>query len=97
MLSAAAGTLTGELRMNLWHSSANTLVAEQNAILQTLSEGIMLLRADTTISQINARAGHVLACAQGHGLVMVGALVEEPGNRGRRASRQDRQAANRGS
>jgi len=63
MVSAAAGALTGELRMNLWLSSANELLSELNAILQTLSEGILMLLPDGTVSQMNARAGHLLGLA----------------------------------
>jgi sigma-54 dependent transcriptional regulator, acetoin dehydrogenase operon transcriptional activator AcoR len=65
MVSAAASTLTTELRMNLWFASANELLSEMNAILHTLSEGILLLQADGTISQMNARAGHLLGLAPG--------------------------------
>jgi sigma-54 dependent transcriptional regulator, acetoin dehydrogenase operon transcriptional activator AcoR len=60
MVSAAASALTSEVRMDLWLSSANELLAELNAILQSLSEGIMLLQRDGTISQMNARAGKLL-------------------------------------
>ncbi|HKB49797.1 MAG TPA: sigma 54-interacting transcriptional regulator, partial [Ktedonobacterales bacterium] len=60
MISAAANALTGELRMNLWLGSANELLSELNAILQTLSEGILLLQPDGMVSQMNARAGHLL-------------------------------------
>jgi sigma-54 dependent transcriptional regulator, acetoin dehydrogenase operon transcriptional activator AcoR len=60
MVAAAAASLTGELRMNLWLASANELLSELNAILQTLSEGIMLLQGDGAISQMNARAGKLL-------------------------------------
>ena len=63
MMSAAASGLSAELRMNLWLGSANGLLAEMNAILQTLSEGIMLLQSDGTITHINARAGHMLRLA----------------------------------
>ncbi|HEV2461177.1 MAG TPA: sigma 54-interacting transcriptional regulator [Ktedonobacterales bacterium] len=63
MVSAAANGLTGELRMNLWLGSANDLLAEMNAILQTLSEGIMLLHGDGTVAQMNARAGTLLGLA----------------------------------
>ncbi len=62
MISAAAATLSGELRMNLWLSSANELFSELNAILQTLPEGILLLQPDGTVSHMNARAGHLLGC-----------------------------------
>ncbi len=64
MMSAAASGLSAELRMNLWLGSANVLLAEMNAILQTLSEGIMLLQSDGTITHMNARAGHLLRLAQ---------------------------------
>jgi transcriptional regulator with PAS, ATPase and Fis domain len=60
MMSAAANSLSAELRMNLWLTSANDLLAEMNAILQTLSEGIMLLQRDGTITHMTARAGHLL-------------------------------------
>ena len=65
MVSAAASAMTTELRMNLWLASANDLLSEVNAILHTLSEGILLLQADGTISQMNARAGHLLGLAPG--------------------------------
>jgi transcriptional regulator with PAS, ATPase and Fis domain len=60
MVSAVATALSGELRMNLWLGSANELLSELNAILQTLSEGILLLQPDGMVSQMNARAGHLL-------------------------------------
>jgi transcriptional regulator of acetoin/glycerol metabolism len=60
MVSASAAALTGGLHMNLWLASANELLSELNAILQTLSEGIMLLHADGTVAQMNARAGKLL-------------------------------------
>ncbi len=60
VVSAAASALTTELRTNLWLSSANELLSELNAIVQTLSEGIMLIQADGTVSQMNARAGKLL-------------------------------------
>ncbi len=63
MMSAAASGLSAELRMNLWLGSANGLLAEMNAILQTLSEGIMLLQSDGTITHMNTRAGHLLRLA----------------------------------
>ncbi|HEV8193127.1 MAG TPA: GAF domain-containing protein [Ktedonobacterales bacterium] len=63
MMSATASGLSAELRMNLWLGSANELLAELNAILPTLSEGIMLLQSDGTITHMNARAGHPLRLA----------------------------------
>jgi PAS domain S-box-containing protein len=63
MISAAAGALTGELHLNLWQGSANELLSELNAIVQTLSEGILLLQSDGTIKQMNGRAGQLLGVA----------------------------------
>ncbi len=60
MVTAAAQAVTNQLQMHLWLTSANELLSELTAILQTLSEGIMLLKADGTISQMNARAGQLL-------------------------------------
>ncbi len=63
MISAAANALTGELRMTLWQSSANERLAELHAILQTLSEGIVLLQPDGAVSQMTAQAGRLLGLA----------------------------------
>jgi sigma-54 dependent transcriptional regulator, acetoin dehydrogenase operon transcriptional activator AcoR len=63
MISAAAGAVTGELHLNLWQGSANELLSELNAIVQTLSEGILLLQSDGTIKQMNGRAGQLLGVA----------------------------------
>jgi transcriptional regulator with PAS, ATPase and Fis domain len=63
MISAAAGALSGELHLNLWQGSANELLSELNAIVQTLSEGILLLQSDGTIKQMNGRAGQLLGVA----------------------------------
>ncbi len=60
MVSSAARALSGELRMNLWLGSANELLTELNAILQTLTEGILLLQPDGTVRQMNQRAGNLL-------------------------------------
>ena len=60
MVTAAAQAVTNQLQMNLWLTSANELLSELTVILQTLSEGIMLLKTDGTISQMNARAGQLL-------------------------------------
>ncbi|HLV97467.1 MAG TPA: sigma 54-interacting transcriptional regulator [Ktedonobacterales bacterium] len=60
MVTAAAQAVTNQLQMQLWLTSANELLSELTTILQTLSEGIMLLKADGTISQMNARAGQLL-------------------------------------
>jgi len=63
MVSAAANALTSELRMNLWLTSANERLTELHAILQTLSEGIILLRPDGVIAQMTAHAGRLLNLA----------------------------------
>jgi transcriptional regulator with PAS, ATPase and Fis domain len=46
--------------MQAWLSNANNLLSELRIILQTLSEGILLLRYDGVISQMNAPAGTML-------------------------------------
>ena len=60
MVTAAAQAVTNQLQMDLWLTSANELLSELTTILQTLSEGIMLLQPDGTIAQMNARAGQLL-------------------------------------
>jgi transcriptional regulator of acetoin/glycerol metabolism len=60
MVTAAAQAVTNQLQMHLWLTSANELLSELTTILQTLSEGILLLKADGTIIQMNARAGQLL-------------------------------------
>ncbi len=60
MVTAAAQAVTNQLQMDLWLTSANELLAELTTILQTLSEGIMLLKPDGTIVQMNGRAGQLL-------------------------------------
>ncbi len=60
MVSAGATALTGNLYMHLWQSSADELLFELNSIVQTLSEGVLLLQADGTIKRMNTRAGQLL-------------------------------------
>lgn len=60
MISAAANALTGELSMTLWQSSANERLAELHAILQTLSEGVILLQPNGAVTQMTAQAGRLL-------------------------------------
>lgn len=60
MVTAAAQAVTNQLQMDVWLTSANELLSELTTILQTLSEGIMLLQPDGTIAQMNARAGQFL-------------------------------------
>ena len=60
LASAAAGSLTNQISMQHWLGSANELLLQLQAILQSLSEGIVLLQRDSTIKHMNARAGHML-------------------------------------
>lgn len=66
MLNAAAGTLINELSMQLWQDSTNELLSELSAIIQTLTEGILLLQPDGTIKHMNAKAGHLLGLTPSH-------------------------------
>lgn len=60
LASAAAGSLTNQISMQLWLGNANALLLQLQAILQSLTEGIMLVQRDSTIKLMNARAGNVL-------------------------------------
>jgi transcriptional regulator with PAS, ATPase and Fis domain len=60
MVTAAAQAISNQLQMQVWLSNANDLLSELKTILQTLSEGILLLRRDGVISQMNAPAGTML-------------------------------------
>ena len=60
MITAAAQAISNQLQMQVWLSNANDLLAELKIILQTLPEGILLLRRDGVISQMNAPAGTML-------------------------------------
>lgn len=60
MITAAAQAISNQLQMQVWLSNANDLLAELKTILQTLSEGILLLRHDGVVSQMNAPAGTML-------------------------------------
>ncbi|HEX9037358.1 MAG TPA: sigma 54-interacting transcriptional regulator [Ktedonobacterales bacterium] len=68
MVSAGAMALTGALYMHLWQSSADELLFELNAIVQTLSEGVLLLQADGVIKRMNARAGQLLRISPAHAI-----------------------------
>jgi transcriptional regulator of acetoin/glycerol metabolism len=63
MITAAAQAISNQLQMQVWLSNANDLLAELKIILQTLPEGILLLRRDGVISQMNAPAGIMLGLA----------------------------------
>src|SRR5947209_10742706 len=46
MIAAAAQAMSNQLQMQVWLSNANELLSELQIILQTLPEGILLLRRD---------------------------------------------------
>src|SRR5579884_1891770 len=60
MITAAAQAISNQLQMQVWLSSANDLLFELKTILQSLPEGLLLLRRDGVISQMNAPAGTML-------------------------------------
>lgn len=60
MVTAAAQAISNQLQMQVWLSNANDLLAELQTILQTLPEGILLLRRNGVVSQMNAPAGSML-------------------------------------
>src|SRR5579875_1012096 len=62
-VAAAAQAMSNQLQMQVWLSNANDLLFELKVILQTLPEGILLLRRDGVISQMNAPAGTMLGLA----------------------------------
>lgn len=60
MISAAAQAVSNQLQTQVWLSNANDLLTELKTILQTLPEGILLLRRDGVVSQMNGPAGTML-------------------------------------
>jgi transcriptional regulator of acetoin/glycerol metabolism len=60
MITAAARAMSNQLQIQVWLSNANDLLSELKIILQSLPEGILLLRRDGVISQMNAPAGTML-------------------------------------
>ena len=60
MVTAAAQAISNQLQMQVWLSNANDLLSELKTILQTLPEGILLLRRDGVVSQMNTPAGTML-------------------------------------
>ncbi|RAQ97243.1 sigma-54-dependent Fis family transcriptional regulator [Thermogemmatispora tikiterensis] len=60
MVAAAAQVISGQLQMQVWLGNTNELLAELKIILQSLPEGILLLRRDGVISQMNGPAGTLL-------------------------------------
>ena len=63
MVAAAAQAMSNQVQMQVWLSNANDLLSELKVILQTLPEGILLLRRDGVISQMNTPAGTLLGLA----------------------------------
>lgn len=60
MITAAAQAISNQLQMQVWLSNANDLLSELRTILQSLPEGILLIRRDGMISQMNTPAGTML-------------------------------------
>jgi transcriptional regulator of acetoin/glycerol metabolism len=60
MITAAAQAVSNQLQMQVWLNNANDRWAELKTILQSLPEGILLLRDDGVVSQMNAPAGTML-------------------------------------
>jgi transcriptional regulator of acetoin/glycerol metabolism len=60
MITAAAQALSNQLQVQAWLSNATDLLAELKTIAQALPEGVLLLRRDGIISQMNAPAGIIL-------------------------------------
>ena len=60
MITSAAQAVSNQLQMQVWLGNANDLLSELKTILQALPEGILLLRRDGVISQMNAPAGTML-------------------------------------
>jgi len=60
MITAAAQAVSNQLQMQVWLNNANDRWAELKTILQSLPEGILLLRHDGVVSQMNAPAGTML-------------------------------------
>jgi sigma-54 dependent transcriptional regulator, acetoin dehydrogenase operon transcriptional activator AcoR len=63
MVTAAAQAITNQLQTNLWLSAAQERLSELSTMVQTLSEGVMLLTGDSVVSRINSRAAHMLGLA----------------------------------
>src|SRR5579859_8242947 len=60
MISAAAQAISNQIQMQVWLSNANDLLFELKTILHTLPEGLLLLRRDGVVSQMNGPAGTML-------------------------------------
>lgn len=66
MVMAAAQALSNQLQVQAWLSNANDLLAELKTISQSLPEGVLLLRRDGIISQMNTPAGTMLGLVAEH-------------------------------
>src|SRR5438270_11414275 len=60
MISAADPAISNQLQMQVWLGNANDLLSELKTILQTFPEGILLLRRDGVVSQMNTPVGTML-------------------------------------
>ena len=60
MVTAAAQAISNQLQRQAWLSNANDLLSELKTILETLPEGVLLLRHDGVVSQMNVPAGTML-------------------------------------
>src|SRR5258708_22145237 len=60
MSNAAAEAVSTQLKMRVWLINATDRLSELKTILQSLPEGILLLRHDGVVSQMNAPAGTML-------------------------------------
>jgi transcriptional activator for dhaKLM operon len=61
MVIAAAQALHAQVRNNLLLAETNEHLAELNAALETINEGLIFLDARGRLSKINSRAGHLLS------------------------------------
>ncbi len=66
MITAAAQAINNQLQMQVWLNNANDLLSELQTILQSLPEGILLLRRDGVVSQMNTPAGKMLGLIPEH-------------------------------
>lgn len=60
MVTAAAQAISNQLQTHIWLANANNLLSELKTILQSLPEGVLLVRRDGVISQMNTPAGKML-------------------------------------
>jgi transcriptional activator for dhaKLM operon len=61
MVIAVTQAIQAQLRNNMLLAETNDHLAELNAAIETMSEGLILLDAGGRVSKINSRAGQVLA------------------------------------